>query len=356
MFASPSRKTLRVGLAVALCLAAATAARANQVVYQRAIASTALVISPREEGQSFGTGVVVNVEKRWLLTAYHVVRDRERAVICFPRWDEQHELITDPDYYRENLSRVGVAGRVIATDPGRDLAVIQVASLPAGVRAIALAASLPGRGATVHSIGNSGVSDGALWRYSEGKVRNLYLKKWHVGDLNFRARVVESQLPHNHGDSGGPVVNDQGELVAITSGIASAQQLVAYSIDIREVRVMLEEAKKPAAPRGTDRHSLIGTWSRSYDGEDGRETARLEFRADGTFKVSRTDADGRVLTRAEGRFRLEGDRLSLTLNGKPFLQGRLSWRSKDRLAIATGEGSESVWRRTAVPAEAAAHR
>src|SRR5438046_1397067 len=71
-----------------------------------------------------------------------------------------------------------------------------------------------GPGDTVHSIGSPGASD-ALWAYTPGAVKAVYKKSWAVRDRNeihnFEANVVETTSPVNPGDSGGPLLNGQGE-------------------------------------------------------------------------------------------------------------------------------------------------
>ena len=57
---------------------------------------------------------------------------------------------------------------------------------------------------------------------------------------------METQAPINSGDSGGPVLNSKGELVAIAQAIAPNARLVSYSVDISEVRTFLASPWKPA--------------------------------------------------------------------------------------------------------------
>src|SRR5207249_1567090 len=88
--------------------------------------------------------------------------------------------------------------------------------------------------------------------YEKGKpgaVRQVYRKQFSTsgkdGKDSFKvdARVVETQSPVNSGDSGGPVVNDQGELVAVVQGHAPDAQarLVSYFIDVSEVKALMAE-------------------------------------------------------------------------------------------------------------------
>src|SRR5438309_390239 len=80
-----------------------------------------------------------------------------------------------------------------------------------------------------------------------GTARQVYHKKFAVGkDENkfvIDARIVETQTPTNPGDSGGPVVNEQGELVAVNDSHNINAQLVNNCIDVSEVRAFLAESR-----------------------------------------------------------------------------------------------------------------
>ena len=60
---------------------------------------------------------------------------------------------------------------------------------------------------------------------------------------NLKAWVIVAQFPINQGDSGGPVVNDRGELVGVNSSRDPNAQLVSNCIDLREIRDILEQAR-----------------------------------------------------------------------------------------------------------------
>src|SRR5262249_11122557 len=145
----------------------------------------------------------------------------------------------------------GLRGKVIDTDVGRDLAIIQLIDpLPKGVQELKLAAASAAPSDVVQSVGNPGASD-ALWVHTSGSVRQVYRKQWLTASANGlvvrNCRVLESQSPVNPGDSGGPIVNERGELVAVvssgktTDGQKRLVQLMTFHIDVREVKAFLDE-------------------------------------------------------------------------------------------------------------------
>jgi hypothetical protein len=131
---------------------------------------------------------------------------------------------------------------VVARDKKADLAIIQLESLPKEKKAVPLAASSAEPGQSVHSIGNAGKS-GALWGYVPGKVRQVYHKEWKADlggrVLTFKAKVVETDSATNPGDSGGPLLNDKGELVGVTEGGAVNASLLSTFVDVSEVKKLL---------------------------------------------------------------------------------------------------------------------
>jgi hypothetical protein len=186
---------------------------------------------------------VVDTAKKQVVTAYHVVEERADVILVFPI-AKDHKYVTDPDYYVKN--HLGYRGKVIAKDTVKDLALIEVETLPAGVKALPLASHSPDANDTIHLVGNSRKYDETLWRYREGMVKNVKV----TTDRQYKARMLEIDVSADHGDSGGPVLNQKGELVAINHAIIPGKQ-TCYSIDVSEVRELLNSAK-PAKIKGDE--------------------------------------------------------------------------------------------------------
>lgn len=218
-----------------------------QQVYQRTLRSTVWVIAPRgNRGSATGTGSLIDTARRLVLTNYHVVGDDEQVLVVFPMF-HNGELIAEREKYLQAVSKgSGIRGHVLYRDTRRDLAIIELKSVPAGAQALRLADKSPTPGQRVHSVGNTGRS-GGLFLYTPGTVRQVYNKKWTVKSsertMEFDAHVIETQSPTNPGDSGGPLVNDQGQLIGVTQGMAVGAQLLSYFIDLSEVKAFLGSHK-----------------------------------------------------------------------------------------------------------------
>jgi serine protease Do len=247
-----SSKRLIIQFAVCATVLAnlASTATANVEIYNKTLKATAWVLAKTGGETSSGTGVLVDTEKKLLVTNFHVVGEARATVIFFPE-TKNDKTVVDRNYYLKNVKKVGIRGRVLGIDRKRDLALIELDRLPEGAEALPLAETSIGPGEQVESIGNAG-SSGALWVYTSGSVRSVYQKQFRTGAGEHDFMVVETQSPINSGDSGGPVVNSKGELVAITQAIATKARLVSYSVDISELKTFLDSNWKPAPLPITD--------------------------------------------------------------------------------------------------------
>ena len=234
-----------VAVGVCCCLSAsAVPVQADSTVYATALPSTVWVLSKTGGETSSGTGVLIDLEKKLVITNFHVVGEARAAVIFFPDFKDEKAVVTRK-HYLDNVKTLGIKGRVLSVDRKRDLALVELDRVPEGAVAITMAAESGEPGQDVESIGNPGTSD-ALWVYTSGTIRSVYQKTFRTGAGEHDFKVVETQAPINSGDSGGPVLNSKGELVAIAQAIAPNARLVSYSVDISEVRTFLASPWKPA--------------------------------------------------------------------------------------------------------------
>ncbi|MFN4259818.1 MAG: serine protease [Gemmataceae bacterium] len=235
------------GLALALIdPAPAPKPSAGPRLYRDLLRGTAWVITP---SKNKGTAWIVAAERRLLITNYHIVGDAQRVELFFPvRVDGQ--LMTERRYYLDQrdalrAERRCVQGKVMHRDPKRDLALIEAEALPDDAVALPLARGGAAAGETVHSVGQRGDGE-ALWVHARGVVRQVYDTPegyfWQGMKLAKGARVVVTQSPILPGDSGGPMVNDRGEVVGVAAAVRWQTPLACVCIDVREVRHMLAQA------------------------------------------------------------------------------------------------------------------
>lgn len=228
-------------------------------LYHLALRSVAWIHSTKGRG----TGWLVDEKRKLLITNDHVVRRDKNTVdltvqVVFPVYRDENDiqsLIQERRHYEDILDQVLISAELIHTDPKRDLAIVQLSRLPPQVHKLGLASNSCTPGENVHSVGNPGAST-AVWVYSGGTVRAVHRKKVRYADAVLDARVVETQAPVNPGDSGGPVLNDAGELTAVVQGgnLDPSARLFSYCIDVAEVKDFLAEADSVLNPRTPQDH------------------------------------------------------------------------------------------------------
>jgi hypothetical protein len=215
-------------------------------IYKRTLQFTCSVRTPA------GSGTGWLVTPREVITNYHVAGKHSSVDVQFPEFSGGR-VIPEIKHYRDDAPHY--RGKVVKKDPERDLALIELQSVPPGTEPGKLASKSLSPGDRIHTIGNPGAS-GAHWVYTEGTVRTEPYRHRIQLFNSFRkatgqvvtARVFDAQFPINPGDSGGPVVNDQGELVGVNCCAKDARQM-STCIDISEVRAFLgERVEAPASP------------------------------------------------------------------------------------------------------------
>jgi tetratricopeptide (TPR) repeat protein len=281
-------------------------------------------------GRSQGTAWVVDAGKKLMVTNDHVVAGADVVEVVFPRW-EGGKLVREESEY---AAAPRVKAVVIDRDDNRDLALLKLESIPAGTRAVPLAASEPDEGDDIRTIGAATRGgDGLVWGAVAGVVRTVGPQPGAAG--GGKVRHVLSTAATNSGNSGAPVVNLAGELVGVHAASKRDAHGVAMHVSVTEVRAFLEDAvpladpKRPAeyVARG-ERRLAAGRWdaaagdfSAALAADPGHAEALYlrgrAFIAKGDPQTAVGDLDAAV-SAAPGRYEYRVARgLALRLSGKP---------------------------------------
>jgi len=209
------------------------AVRSDEEVYKQLLKSCVWIVAT--DGKKVtradswrGSGVFVDRDERLVLTNEHVANDScTEVLVLFPMYKNGKQLVSENSAYWDEINK-GDKGKAIPAkvlsrwvDKKRDLALIQLQKdPPEEVVPIRVSNRSVSPGQKIHTIGgNPEGNKQGQWIYSNGAVRQVSLRQWQYEEDDFKrsALVIASQVPINHGDSGGPVVDSRGVLVGINA-------------------------------------------------------------------------------------------------------------------------------------------
>ena len=201
------------------------------------------VVYLRADPDGVGTGWVVDAAKNLILTCRHVVGERRALEVFFPVFRDGRPLADAADYLGRRAEGTLVPGKLLRTSDALDLALIEVPSMPAGTRALPLAARRPALGQAVLGIGHRGDVD-TLWNATAGTVRQRGTLAdgyfWQAAKLAADLPALVLQSPIEEGDSGGPVLNGRGEVVGMIAALRRRTPLAAVGPDASAIRTFLK--------------------------------------------------------------------------------------------------------------------
>ena len=209
--------------------------RTPRQIYDQTLPAVALLVGERDGQLWHGTGWILDLERRLIVTNQHVVERFATVDVYFPEFENGRVRTETRDFFERNQP---VTGQVIDSDITVDLALIQVAALPEHAIALPLAKTSASPGDRVHAIGGGPRNSIGLWKYSIGYVNLISESTLATG---YPTRVMQSNIDTQEGNSGGPIVNDQGELVAVVEGGNREDHRVSINIDVPVVRSYAEQ-------------------------------------------------------------------------------------------------------------------
>ncbi|MEM2607485.1 MAG: trypsin-like peptidase domain-containing protein [Candidatus Bathyarchaeia archaeon] len=175
-----------------------------------------------------GSGFIYDYSGQMVIvTNYHVVRNTLNITVTFANGNSY-------------------PASILGYDPYADLAVLRVEAPTSEYHPLNVASSSTLRvGDIVIAVGNPYGLYGSM---SSGVVSALGRTITAEGVGNYPiANVIQTTVPLNPGNSGGPLLNVRGEVVGITTAIISGSQGVSFAIPsntlLREIKWLVEEGR-----------------------------------------------------------------------------------------------------------------
>lgn len=175
------------------------------------------------EGSSVGSGYVVSTEGI-VVTNYHVIEGAKELTVEFA--DGTRSEVLGFRHYDTSL----------------DIAIIQIAVPDKGLTAVPVASALPKKGETVVAFG---APLGLSFTTTQGIISAIRNEEEIQGMLNadLKGTWLQTSTPISPGNSGGPLVDMFGSVIAMNTMQISSGQNLNFAISAPDVIRMLEEAE-----------------------------------------------------------------------------------------------------------------
>lgn len=172
-------------------LAASQPKSHGEVVSTTAHPAIARIIVPEKDGVSYGSGSLVDVRDDYglVVTNWHVVRDASGVI-----------SVLFPDGFSSKAD-------VVKVDKDWDLAALSIRKPPAGPLPMTAEPPQPGQRLIIAGYGSGD------FRAAAGKCLG-----YNSPAQGMEAELVEVDAEARHGDSGGPILNERGEIAGVLFG------------------------------------------------------------------------------------------------------------------------------------------
>lgn len=195
------------GIATSQSSALEQVEREQQAIFDAVAPSVVFIASSK----GFGSGFFVTPQLA--LTNAHVVGDDRRVKV---------------------VMRGGKAttGTIVERSDDHDLALVQVAQPGTPVSLAPVSATRVGSW-----VGAIGHGEGGVWSFTTGMVSNVYVKPG-VG------AIIQTQIPINQGNSGGPVFSRTGEVIGVATAKNSRAENMNFAVPIEQAVQSFEKLRK----------------------------------------------------------------------------------------------------------------
>jgi len=202
-----------------------------------------------QSGQAAGSGFVLSADG-YIVTNNHVIDGATNITV------DVHDGST-------------VDAKVVAADPGSDLAVLKVDRT--GLTPLPLGSS------SELQVGDQLVAIGNALDLSGGPTVTTGIVSATDRSLNEENGValtdmIQTDTAINPGNSGGPLLNMAGEVVGINTAVAGEAQNIGFAISIDHAKSLIEQLQQGDVPA----HAMLGVGTRPTEDGAGVEVAEVD--------------------------------------------------------------------------------
>jgi S1-C subfamily serine protease len=177
----------------------------------------------RRLGAGAGTGIVLTADGQ-VLTNYHVVESSAEMQVTVASTGETYEA------------------EVVGASESADVALLQLADA-SGLEVAAIDDDSLALGDEVTAVGNAG-GIGELTA-ADGTVTDLQsqITVSSYGDSSTLTDLIETDADVQSGESGGPLIDEEGEVVGVTTAASAGREINGYAIAIDNALVVVEQIR-----------------------------------------------------------------------------------------------------------------
>jgi len=258
-------------------------------IYNNYSGSVPLIYWENEKTGYIGSGSLID-KCGLILTNWHVVKEAKDLIIIYK--PKNGESITDA---------VSYPAEIVLHEEDLDLAIIKVNTVPSNIKTIPIAKNYKiNVGEDIHAIGHP---DGHYWTYSKGivsQIRNKY--KFKYKKSNHQANVIQIQTTIDTGSSGGPLLNNKGQLIGVNS---FGKNKINFAININEAVKLIKPCSKISSKKTKvkknkktkykehdhNNNGVIDTWYGDVNGNGKIDIAYIDDDENGEIEGFLVDED-----------------------------------------------------------------
>ncbi len=246
-------------------------------IYKAYAPAVALVLHVKDEKVvSTGSGIILN-NRGDIVTNHHVVEGADSLRILLLQ-------------YQENFY---FSAKLMNCNPSRDLAYIKMEHVPDEFHFVELGSNSDVLvGDDVHAIGHP---IGQPWVYTRGTIGQIYPGyTWAIEGHDYEATVIQTQTPLNPGNSGGPLITDEGKVVGINTWITAGAQGVNFAVSVDDIKDFYQNrfsypCEKAMAPDTKNEPRIIDRLDTNSDGVI--DQVKIDVDGDGIADILEIDKD-----------------------------------------------------------------